>query len=112
MDVEEATAVGIAPSQQRGARRRTNRSPGMTVGHAHAFRSESVEVGRLNDLVAVASEIAVAEVVGKKDDRRWAALSSLPYPEVATPARINSVTPCSCSRFLFFLDYFVLDYGG
>ena len=61
---ERAAAVVVAPGEQRGASRGAQRCAAVVLGAAHALGGEPVDVGRGQDGVAVAAQIAVAEVVG------------------------------------------------
>ncbi len=41
---------------------------GVVVGEAHAFGGHAVQVGRLDEALAVGAEVAVAQIVGQDED--------------------------------------------
>ena len=57
----------VAAGEECGTRRGTDRSPGMEVGEAHAFDGQLVEYRGLH-WAAVASDVAVAQVVNEEGD--------------------------------------------
>ena len=82
----------VASGEQRGASRGADRRAAVVLGAAHALGREPVDVGRGQDGVAVAAQVAVAQVVGHdKDDvgtrrrrcgshaRRGRAAGALPF---------------------------------
>ena len=68
LDIIKTQSVGLPAGQQGGARGRTNGPAGMAIGKQHPFSSKFVEIGRLNDRVTVASEVAVSKIIGKEHD--------------------------------------------
>ena len=65
---QRAAAVVVASGEQRGARRGADRRAAVVLGAAHALGGEPIDVGRGQDGVAVAAQVAVAQVVGQEDD--------------------------------------------
>ena len=63
-----AVVVGIAPGEQRGARRRAHRRGGVGEIEGRPLAREPVQVGRLADRVAVAAQGILAELIGEKQD--------------------------------------------
>ena len=61
---QRAATVVVAPGEQRRARRSAQRRAAVVLGATHALGGEPVDVGGGQDGVAVAAQIAVAEVVG------------------------------------------------
>ena len=66
-DGVDPSADVVAAGEEGGARGRADWGPGVEIGEAHAFGSQFVEDGSL-DGTAVASDVAVAQVVGKEGD--------------------------------------------
>ena len=66
--VVNADAVRRPSGHQPAPRGRAVGCRGVAVRQPHAFGGEPIEVGRLDDFVAVAGQIAVAEVVGQHHD--------------------------------------------
>ena len=64
----DAVSKRRAPREQRRARRTADGAGGVTLRQPHALLRERVEVRRLDDRMAVAREVAVAEVVGEEED--------------------------------------------
>ena len=60
--------AGVLAGHEAAARRRADGAAGVGLGEAHALGRQAVEVGRLDALLAVAAEVAVAEVVGQDED--------------------------------------------
>jgi hypothetical protein len=63
-----AGAAVVLAGHEHAARGRADGGAGVEVGEAQALRGHAVEVGRGDDLLAVAAEIAVAEVIGHDPD--------------------------------------------
>ena len=62
--------VRVQPGHQRcpgGSAKRAD----MEIGQSNGLGMEFIEVGRLNDRVAVAGEIAIALIISHKDDDIW-----------------------------------------
>ncbi len=66
--VVNADAVGRAPGHQAGSGRRAVGGRRIAVGETHAFGGQTIQVGRLDPRMAVAGQVAVAQVVGQGDD--------------------------------------------
>lgn len=66
--VAHPAANRVAPGEQRGSAGRADFGGGVKLGEAHPLGSHAVEVRRADVRVAVATEVPVAEVVGKDDD--------------------------------------------
>ena len=68
LHAQGAAAVVVASGEQRGACRGADRSAAVVLGAAHALGGEPIDVGRGQDGVAVAAQVAVAQVVGQEQD--------------------------------------------
>ena len=64
MDVNTLRVAVMLAGHQDTPRRRANRGPGVEVREAHPLARHAVEVRCGDDLLPVAAELAVAEVVG------------------------------------------------
>ena len=64
-----AAANGQAPGEQRGAAGRADGSGDVEVREAHALAGHAVEVGRADARMTVATQVAVAQIVGQNDDQ-------------------------------------------
>ena len=61
-------AIGRATGQDRGPGRGTHSAGRVALGEANPFRGELVEVGRVDDFIAVAAEVSPAHVIDEEDD--------------------------------------------
>ena len=69
--VADAGVAGVLARHQRTTRRRTDAAAGVGLCKRCAGTSQTVDIGRLDVLVAVASQVAIAHIVGQdKDDVR------------------------------------------
>ena len=59
--------AGVFAQHERGAGRRANGAAGIEIRETHPFGGEAVEIRRLDLRLAVAAEVAVAEVVGEDE---------------------------------------------
>ena len=66
--IVDAEASGGAAGQHTAARGAANGSGSVGIGEFHALGGELVEVRRLDDRVAEAGEVAIAEIVTEDDD--------------------------------------------
>ena len=64
-----AAANGQPAGEQRGAAGRADARGDVEIGEAHALAGHAVEVGRADARMAVATQVAVAQVVGQDDDQ-------------------------------------------
>ena len=60
--------AGVLAGHEAAARRRADGAAGVGLGEAHALGGQAVQVRREDVLLAVAAEVAVAEVVGQDED--------------------------------------------
>ena len=67
-EVRDADVSGILTREYAGARRRADRASRIGVGEAYALARQGVDVGRLDLLLAVTTEMAVAQIVGHDED--------------------------------------------
>ena len=81
-----AGVAGIAPGQQRRARRAAHRRVGVPVGEARALRRQAVEVRRAEIGRAHARQVAIALVVGEEDDEVGVRHRAVPCPLRARPS--------------------------
>src|SRR5438876_582273 len=63
-----ADAVLVAPGGESKARRRADRRIGIAAREAQALDRHAIDVGRGRRAAAVATEVGVAEIVGKDED--------------------------------------------
>ena len=66
--VGHAGADGVASGHESGAARGADLGGGIELREAQAFGGHTIQIRRLDRRVAVAAEVAVAEVVGQDDD--------------------------------------------
>ena len=66
--VVDADAKRGAPGHQAGPGRRAVGRGGVAVGQAQPLARQLVDVGRLDHRVAIAGQVAVAEIVGQQDE--------------------------------------------
>ena len=60
--------AGVVAGHQATARRGADGAAGVALREAHALRGQAVEVRRLDLLLAVAAEVAIAQVVGQDEN--------------------------------------------
>jgi hypothetical protein len=65
---EDAVAIRSAAGEDGGTRRAADGAGGVGLREAHPLAREGVEVGCLDDRMAVAAEVAPAEVVGEEHE--------------------------------------------
>src|SRR5688572_6920789 len=70
-DARHADQLRITSGEERGPRGRTDGAIGIRVLEAHARGEESVEVRRLHVGGALASKIAIAQVIREDDNEAW-----------------------------------------
>src|SRR5207245_1894544 len=68
---EQADAIGVAPSQQRGARRRANGLPDVKIGETHSLARHAIEVGCFDIRRTKTADVLITLVVGENDDEVW-----------------------------------------
>jgi hypothetical protein len=66
--VSDFGMTGMHPSHQIASGRRTNRGAGIKIGKPNSFSCHLVDIGRLGHGLAIAAQIAYAQVVGKNHD--------------------------------------------
>src|SRR5262245_40342752 len=59
----DVSMAGVFAGHQTAARRGTNRTAGVALREAHTLGGQAIEVRRLNLLLAVAADIAVALII-------------------------------------------------
>jgi hypothetical protein len=64
----DAGVAGVEACHQRAAGRGADGAAGVDLGEAGTFGGHAVDVWRLDFLLAVAAEVAVAEIVGEDED--------------------------------------------
>ncbi|OHB72155.1 MAG: hypothetical protein A2V70_20800 [Planctomycetes bacterium RBG_13_63_9] len=60
--------TGVQPRHQAASRGRTDRAAGIAVRKPHTLLGHAIEVRRPDHLLAVAAEVAIAEIVGQDED--------------------------------------------
>ena len=65
--------AGVHPLKKAAAGRGTDGAPGVVLREANSLGRHAIKVGRLDDFLSVAAEVAVAKVVGKNVDDIWLA---------------------------------------
>lgn len=66
-----STGAGRVPAGHQGCPGGCTKRADMEIGQSNGLGMEFIEVGRLNDRVAVAGEIAIALIISHKDDDIW-----------------------------------------
>ncbi len=62
-----AAVAGVQPGHQRAARWRTHRAAGVELSEPHAAGGQAIDVRRFDLLLAIAAQIAVAEIIGQEE---------------------------------------------
>jgi len=59
---------GVQSGHQAAARRRAHGTASIMIGKAYSFRCQLVDVGCLDDFLSVATQVAVAKIIGEDVD--------------------------------------------